>query len=136
MTPVLPKRPGAERRERLVELLAAMAATGLTGAHVMDLGGHGVVPGLLAAIEAHGDLPLRLRLAPWCMPGATTEALDEFVRLQERAGRAWRCRDLRDAGATLALGSDWPIAHDDARQVLATARPPAAPPRPDRDRPV
>ncbi|MBT2401547.1 amidohydrolase family protein, partial [Streptomyces sp. ISL-100] len=42
----------------------------------------------------------------------------------ERAARAWRCRDLRDAGAVLALGSDWPIAHYDARQVLATARAP------------
>lgn len=42
----------------------------------------------------------------------------------ERAGRAWRCRDLRDAGAVLALGSDWPIAHHDARRVLATARRP------------
>lgn len=40
----------------------------------------------------------------------------------ERAARAWRCRDLRDAGAYLALGSDWPIAHYDVRQVLATAR--------------
>ncbi|MFF5972421.1 amidohydrolase [Streptomyces sp. NPDC012769] len=259
MTPVLPAQPYAERRDRLVELLSAMAATGLTGAHVMDLGGHDV-PGLLAAIEADGDLPLRLRLAPWCMPGATTEELDELVRLQERAGRlwriggvkffmdgtveggtawlehadchgqgtdafwpdpaaytaavrhlhragvgtathaigdaavrhvldtveslgagpgprhriehietvpddqlgrfaalgvvasmqpphtaytradrtdewsrrlgeeraerAWRCRDLRDAGAALALGSDWPIAHHDARQVLATAQAP------------
>ncbi|MFJ9579399.1 amidohydrolase [Streptomyces sp. NPDC101191] len=257
MTPVLPAQPYAERRDRLVELLTAMAATGLTGAHVMDLGGQDV-PGLLAAIEADGELPLRLRLAPWCMPGATEEELDELVRLQERAGRhwriggvkffmdgtveggtawlehadchgqgtdafwpdpaaysaavrhlhragvgtathaigdaavrhvldtvetlgagprhriehietvpdtqlarfaalgvvasmqpphtaytradrtdewskrlgeeraarAWRCRDLRDAGAALALGSDWPIAHHDARQVLATARAP------------
>ncbi|WP_426363550.1 amidohydrolase [Streptomyces sp. E-08] len=258
MTPVLPTQPYAERRDRLVELLGAMAATGLTAAHVMDLGGHDV-PGLLAGIEEDGDLPVRLRLAPWCMPGATAEELDGFVRLQERAGRlwaiggvkffmdgtveggtawlehadchgqgtdafwpdpaaysaavrhlhragvgtathaigdaavrhvldtvealgtggprhriehietvpddqlgrfaalgvvasmqpphtaytradhtdewsrrlgderaarAWRCRDLRDAGAHLALGSDWPIAHYDARQVLATARAP------------
>ncbi|MFI8516659.1 amidohydrolase [Streptomyces sp. NPDC085481] len=258
MTPVLPTQPYAERRDRLVELLTAMAATGLTGAHVMDLGGHDV-PGLLASLEADGDLPLRLRLAPWCMPGAGTEELEELVRLQaragrlwrvggvkffmdgtveggtawlehadchgqgtdafwpdpaaysaavrrlhragvgtathaigdaavrhvldtveslgesgprhriehietvpddqlgrfaalgvvasmqpphtaytradhtdewsrrlgeERAGRAWRCRDLRDAGAYLALGSDWPIAPYDARQVLATARAP------------
>ncbi|MFH8621012.1 amidohydrolase [Streptomyces vietnamensis] len=258
MTPVLPAQPYAERRDRLVELLSGMAATGLTAAHVMDLGGHDV-PGLLAGIEEDGDLPVRLRLAPWCMPGATAEELDAFVRLQERAGRlwavggvkffmdgtveggtawlehadchgqgtdafwpdpaaysaavrrlhragvgtathaigdaavrhvldtveslgtggprhriehietvpddqlgrfaalgvvasmqpphtaytradhtdewskrlgeeraarAWRCRDLRDAGAHLALGSDWPIAHYDARQVLATARAP------------
>lgn len=258
LTPLLPSRPYAERRDRLVDLLAAMAATGLTGAHVMDLGGHDV-PGLLAAVEADGDLPLRLRLAPWCMPGATADELDELVRLQERSGRlwrvggvkffmdgtveggtawlehadchgqgtdafwpdpaaysaavhhlheagvgtathaigdaavrhvldtvealgaggprhriehietvpdgqlgrfaalgvvasmqpphtaytradhtdewskrlgdvradrAWRCRDLREAGARLALGSDWPIAHHDARQVLATAQAP------------
>ncbi len=258
MTPVLPGRPYAERRARLVELLTAMAATGLTGAHVMDLGGHDV-PGLLTALEGDGDLPLRLRLAPWCMPGADRETLEELVRLQERSGRlwrvggvkffmdgtveggtawlehadchgqgtdafwpdpaaytaavrhlheagtgtathaigdaavrhvldtveslgaggprhriehietvpddhlarfaalgvvasmqpphtaytradhtdewskrlgderadrAWRCRDLRDAGAYLALGSDWPIAHYDARQVLATAQAP------------
>ncbi|MFE5512910.1 amidohydrolase [Streptomyces sp. NPDC056529] len=258
VSPVLPVLPYAERRDRLVALLTAMAATGLTSAHVMDLGGHDV-PGLLAAIEEDGDLPLRLRLAPWCMPGVTDDELDALVRLQERAGRlwriggvkffmdgtveggtawlehadchgrgtgafwpdpaaysaavahlhragvgtathaigdaavrhaldtvealgtggprhriehietvpddqlgrfaalgvaasmqpphtaytradhtdewsvrlgeeragrAWRCRDLRDAGAHLALGSDWPIAHHDARQVLATARAP------------
>ncbi|TXS14065.1 amidohydrolase [Streptomyces sp. adm13(2018)] len=258
MTPVLPARPYAERRDRLVGLLREMAATGLASAHVMDLGGPDV-PGLLAAVEEDGDLPLRLRLAPWCMPGVTAEELDGLVRLQERAGRlwavggvkffmdgtveggtawlehadchgrgtdafwpdpaaysaavrhlhragvgtathaigdaavrhvldtvealgpggprhriehietvpddqlgrfaalgvvasmqpphtaytradhtdewsrrlggeraarAWRCRDLREAGAHLALGSDWPIAHHDARQVLATARAP------------
>ncbi|MEU7697742.1 amidohydrolase [Streptomyces sp. NPDC039028] len=258
MTPVLPARPYAERRDRLVGLLREMAATGLAAAHVMDLGGTDV-PGLLTALEEDGDLPLRLRLAPWCMPGVTAEELDGLVRLQERAGRlwavggvkffmdgtveggtawlehadchgrgtdafwpdpaaysaavrhlhragvgtathaigdaavrhvldtvealgaggprhriehietvpddqlgrfaalgvvasmqpphtaytradhtdewsrrlggeraarAWRCRDLREAGAHLALGSDWPIAHHDARQVLATARAP------------
>ncbi|MDQ1006416.1 putative amidohydrolase YtcJ [Streptomyces sp. V4I23] len=256
---LVPKPSVAERRSRLVELLSAMAATGLTGAHVMDLG-DGDVPELLTAVEEEGDLPLRLRLAPWCMPGASAADLDELIALQsragrrwrvdgvkffmdgtveggtawlehadchgqgtdafwpdpqayaaavhrlhaagvrtathaigdaavrhvldtvealgagarlrhriehietvpeeqiprfaqlgviasmqpphtaytradrtdewsrrlgdERSGRAWRCRDLRDAGAWLALGSDWPIAHYDAREVLATARAP------------
>jgi predicted amidohydrolase YtcJ len=41
-----------------------------------------------------------------------------------RAAHAWRLRDLRDAGATLALGFDWPIAHDDVRAVLAAGRSP------------
>ncbi|MER7110344.1 amidohydrolase [Streptomyces sp. NPDC000229] len=259
VTGVVPAPSYEERRARLVELLSAMAATGLTAAHVMDLG-DGDVPDLLAAVEETEDLPLRLRLAPWCMPGAGPEALDELIALQrlrgrnwlvggvkffmdgtveggtawlehadchgqgteafwpdpaeysaavrrlhaagvrtathaigdaavrhvldtvaslgesgrlahriehietlpahqiarfaelgviasmqpphtaytradrtdewsrrlgeERAARAWRCRDLRDAGAYVALGSDWPIAHYDARQVLATARAP------------
>ncbi|MEV8305846.1 amidohydrolase [Streptomyces flavidovirens] len=255
---LVPRPSYAERRARLGELLSAMAATGLTGAHVMDLGGDCLE--LLAAVEETQDLPVRLLLAPWCMPGAGTAELDELVALQkesgrlwrvggvkffmdgtveggtawlehadchgqgteafwpdpaaytqavrhlhtagvrtathaigdaavrhvldtveslgaggrlrhrvehietlpedqiarfaklgviasmqpphtaytradhtdewskrlgdERAARAWRCRDLRDAGAVLALGSDWPIAHYDARQVLATARAP------------
>ncbi|MEV0317944.1 amidohydrolase [Streptomyces sp. NPDC050658] len=259
VTAVMPRPSYAERRTGLVELLSAMAATGLTGAHVMDLGG-GDVPELLAAVEAEGTLPLRLRLAPWCMPGVGDDGLDEIIALQaeagrhwlvggakffmdgtveggtawlehadchgqgtdafwpdpeaytnavrrlhaagvrtathaigdaavrhvldtvaglgpggrlvhrvehietvpddtiprfaalgviasmqpphtaytrsdhtdewskrlgeERAARAWRIRDLRDAGAVVALGSDWPIAHYDARQVLGTARVP------------
>ncbi|MFD7546792.1 amidohydrolase [Streptomyces sp. NPDC059816] len=256
LTPVLPRLPHAERRARLLGLLSSMAATGLTGAQVMDAGD----VALLAAVAEEADLPLRLRLAPWCMPGADRDALDELIALQgrggrgwriggvkffmdgtveggtawldhpdchgrgtealwpdpaayadavrhlhaagvrtathaigdaavrhvldtvaslgdsgrlrhriehietvpddtlprfaalgaiasmqpphsaytradhsdewsrrlgdERAGRAWRVRDLRDAGAVVALGSDWPIAHFDARSVLATARAP------------
>jgi predicted amidohydrolase YtcJ len=40
----------------------------------------------------------------------------------ERAGRAWRSGDLRRAGATLALGSDWPVAQNDPRIGMAWAR--------------
>jgi len=40
----------------------------------------------------------------------------------ERAARAFRMRDLLDAGAVLALGSDWPVADADPRLGLATAR--------------
>ncbi|GLF94010.1 amidohydrolase [Streptomyces yaizuensis] len=260
VTPVLPKTPWRERADRLTALLSSMAATGLTSAHVMDLGGDALR--LLAAVESAGDLPLRLRLSPWCMPGADAAELASLVALQrergrdwyvdgvkffmdgtveggtawldhpdchgrgteafwpdpgaysaavrvlhgagvatathaigdaavrhvldtvaslpeaaggplrhriehietvpddqigrfaplgvvasmqpphaaytradhsdawsrrlgdERAARAWRCRDLRDAGAVLALGSDWPIAGYDARGILATAREP------------
>jgi predicted amidohydrolase YtcJ len=40
----------------------------------------------------------------------------------ERADRAWRCRDLVDAGAVLTLGSDWPIAPFDPCGVMAEAQ--------------
>jgi hypothetical protein len=40
----------------------------------------------------------------------------------DRAARAWVCRDVRDAGGVLVLGSDWPIAGYDAREVLGYAR--------------
>lgn len=42
------------------------------------------------------------------------------VRLgAERASRGWRCRDLREAGVTVALGSDWPITPYDPRAMMA-----------------
>ncbi|MEB8340916.1 amidohydrolase [Streptomyces endophyticus] len=45
-----------------------------------------------------------------------------------RAAQGWRCRDLRDGGATLALGSDWPITPFDPRAMMVDAilRRPAA----------
>ncbi|WP_138443194.1 amidohydrolase [Sinomonas susongensis] len=39
-----------------------------------------------------------------------------------RARRAWRCRDLRDLGTTLALGSDWPIAPFPPLPIIADAQ--------------
>ncbi|KUN28584.1 amidohydrolase [Streptomyces antibioticus] len=253
---VMPRPSYAARRTRLVELLSAMAATGLTGAHVMDAGD----AELVGSVARETVLPVRLRFAPWCMPGVDEAGLAELIGLQgsggrhwrvggvkffmdgtveggtawlehadchgqgteafwpdpkayaaavrhlhaagvrtathaigdaavrhvldvvaglgpsgrdrhriehietapdellprfaelgvaasmqpphtaytradgtdewsrrlgaARAGHAWRLRDLRDAGATVALGSDWPIAHYDARAVLATARAP------------
>ncbi|MBY8886811.1 amidohydrolase [Streptomyces sp. PTM05] len=41
---------------------------------------------------------------------------------EPRASRAWRCRDLWDAGATVVLGSDWPIAPYPPLAVMAGAR--------------
>ncbi|MFF4933640.1 amidohydrolase [Streptomyces griseofuscus] len=41
---------------------------------------------------------------------------------EERAGRAFRCRDLWATGATVVLGSDWPIAPYPPLQVMAGAR--------------
>ncbi|GAA2699794.1 amidohydrolase [Actinoplanes palleronii] len=41
---------------------------------------------------------------------------------KKRADRAFRARDLRDQGARLALGSDWPIASFDPRGIMAAAR--------------
>ena len=56
----------------------------------------------------------------------------------ERASHGWRCKDLRNANAVLALGSDWPITAYDARITMADCvlrrpveRPDVEPIRPD-----
>lgn len=49
----------------------------------------------------------------------------------ERAALGWRVRDMIDAGAPVALGSDWPVAQADARIGLAWARLRREPGNPD-----
>ncbi|MFC7341363.1 amidohydrolase [Saccharopolyspora griseoalba] len=51
----------------------------------------------------------------------------------ERANRAWRCADLLRSGTPLVLGSDWPIAHFDPREVLGAAQLRRLPGQPERD---
>ncbi|WP_427132647.1 amidohydrolase [Pseudarthrobacter sp. S9] len=40
----------------------------------------------------------------------------------ERANHGWRCADLRAAGVTLGLGSDWPIAPFEPLPIMADAQ--------------
>ena len=81
---VLPQAPYAELRARVLDVFRGMAATGLTGGNMMDAEADAL--GVLDRIETTDDLPLRLRVAPWCMPG---DDLDELVALQGRHGRRW-----------------------------------------------
>ena len=100
---VLPPVPLAERRRRSVEVLAAMAATGLTGGHVMD--GPPEALELLEHLEAAGDLPLRLRLAPWCMPGSDPA---EYLEGQRRGGRRWQVAAVKFfIDGTVEGGTAW-----------------------------
>jgi predicted amidohydrolase YtcJ len=106
---VAPRPSYEQRRARLVELLSAMAATGLTGAHVMDLGDLD----LIAAVARETVLPLRLRFAPWCMPGDDEAALDELIALQSRAGRHWRVGGVKFfIDGTVEGGTAW-LEHPD-----------------------
>ena len=61
--------------------------------------------------------PLHLQ---WLRPDGT----DSWSRRlgPERSARAFRMKDLLGSGATVALGSDWPVAHYDPRAGMAWAR--------------
>ncbi|MFB7634501.1 amidohydrolase [Streptomyces sp. NPDC056149] len=105
--PAMPRPSSAHRRLRLLGLLREMAAAGLTGAHVMDME-DADAPELLAGIEADGHLPVRLRLAPWCMPGIDADGLDHLVALQRRAGRRWRIGGVKFfMDGTVEGGTAW-----------------------------
>ncbi|MCD7437468.1 amidohydrolase [Streptomyces lincolnensis] len=101
---VAPRPSYAARRARLVELLSAMAATGLTGAHVMDGGD----PELIDSVARETVLPVRLRFAPWCMPGADPGELDALVAAQGRGGRHWRIDGVKFfMDGTVEGGTAW-----------------------------
>ncbi|MEV7283536.1 amidohydrolase [Streptomyces sp. NPDC093252] len=109
VTAVLPRPSYAERRTRLLDLLAAMAATGLTGAHVMDGGDLE----LITAVAEETVLPLRLRFAPWCMPGTDPDGLAELIALQGRGGRHWTVGGVKFfMDGTVEGGTAW-LEHPD-----------------------
>ena len=85
---VIPASSFAARRDRLAALLREMAAAGLTGGHAMDLDADALE--LYAALDADGELPLRLRLAPWRRPEDDPSAVRELLGWQGRAGRLWQ----------------------------------------------
>ncbi|MFJ9774959.1 amidohydrolase [Kitasatospora sp. NPDC101157] len=103
---VAPQPTRTERRERLAAALRAMAASGLTGGHAMDAGGDSL--DLYAALDQAGELPLRLRVAPWCQPGVDRDGLRELVELQRWRGELWRVDGVKlFMDGTIDNGTAW-----------------------------
>ncbi|MEU6477335.1 amidohydrolase [Streptomyces sp. NPDC047017] len=101
-----PRPTEAEVRARTAEVLREMAATGLTGGHAMDANGASLA--VLAALEAEDALPLRLRVAPWCQPGADADAVAELIRVQGTGGRLWRVAGVKMfMDGTIDNGTAW-----------------------------
>lgn len=102
----IPAQSAAVRGARLRALLAEMAATGLTGAHVMDSNGDSEA--VLRAAEELGELPLRLRVAPWCEPGIDREGLAALIDRQGSGGHRWRIGGVKlFIDGTIDNGTAW-----------------------------
>jgi predicted amidohydrolase YtcJ len=103
---LIPPEAIGERLRRVRELLEGMAATGLTGAHAMDANGDTLE--LLSALDESGELPLRLRLAPWCRPDDDAAQLDELLHQQGRGGRLWEIAAVKFfMDGTIDGGTAW-----------------------------
>lgn len=85
---VLPAQSTPVRRDRFRDLLQRMAAAGLTAGNAMDFEADSAE--LVAHLDSTSGLPLRLRFAPFCMPGVTRAALDDLVDRQRSGGSRWR----------------------------------------------
>lgn len=108
---VMPVESTQARRARLRAILQSMADVGITSGNAMDFAADGGE--LVAALEDDGDLPIRLRFAPWCVPGDGREQLDHIVELQRRVGRRWRVDGVKFfMDGTIEGGTAWLDAPD------------------------
>lgn len=107
----IPVEPLESRADRLTEVLTGMAASGITGTHVMDF--HPGSREVLELLETRGDLPLRLRFSPMVPPGADEATLEDIVTLQGLRGRRWRVEGVKFMiDGTVDNGSAWLAAPD------------------------
>jgi predicted amidohydrolase YtcJ len=103
---VAPQPTREERRDRLAAALRAMAATGLTGGHVMDANGDSLA--FYAELDAAGQLPLRLRVAPWCQPGTGEDGVRARIEQQGTGGALWRTAGVKIfMDGTIDNGTAW-----------------------------
>ncbi|MEA5455146.1 amidohydrolase [Sinomonas sp. JGH33] len=109
---ILPVQGFDDRVDDLDVLLRGMAEAGLVAGQMLDLG----VPeslDVLEALEARGELAIRLRVSPWIMPGATRADLDGVAALQGRRGRRWEVRGVKlMMDGTIDNGTAWLFAPD------------------------
>ncbi|MGW4508692.1 amidohydrolase [Streptomyces sp. NPDC004436] len=103
---VAPRPTRQERLDRLAATLRALAASGLTGAHVMDAGGDSLA--FFARLDEAGELPLRLRVAPWCQPGTDAAGVRALIRQQGTGGALWRTEGVKIfMDGTIDNGTAW-----------------------------
>lgn len=103
---VLPELPIDNQADRLLDLLDAMAASGLTGGHVMDSSPKTLA--IVRAAEAKRDLGIRLRISPWILAGADDSQLPELLALQGSHGRRWRIEGIKlFIDGTIDNGTAW-----------------------------
>ncbi|GAA1503976.1 amidohydrolase [Streptomyces albidochromogenes] len=103
---VAPRPTRTERRDRLAAVLRAMAATGLTGGHTMDANGDSL--DFFTELDAAGELPLRLRVAPWCQPGTDSDGVRALIEQQGRGGALWRTDGVKlFMDGTIDNGTAW-----------------------------
>ncbi|MGO4144250.1 amidohydrolase [Paenarthrobacter sp. YAF11_1] len=102
----IPQETFDERKARLAALLEDFARSGLTGGHIMDHSDESAR--LFRALEIDGELPLRLRSAPWCMPGTDESEWKELARTVGTGGRRWSVEAIKlFVDGTVDNGTAW-----------------------------
>lgn len=102
----LPEISIDQRAGDLLDLLGAMADSGLAGGQVLDYS-TGMLE-VLRAAEARTDLPLWLAISPWIQAGDTGERVAEVIDMQGDHGRRWWVDGVKlMIDGTIDNGSAW-----------------------------
>ncbi|MEY9875351.1 putative amidohydrolase YtcJ [Streptacidiphilus sp. MAP12-33] len=101
-----PKATRDEVRDATAEVLRRMAASGLTGGHVMDAGGDSLA--IYGELEERGELAVRLRVAPIAQPGTDERAVGRLIRQQGTGGTLWQVAGVKlFMDGTIDNGTAW-----------------------------
>ena len=103
---VIPPDSRADLRRRLASSLRAMAASGLTGAHVLDFKDDPA--DLYRALDDSGELPLRLKIHPWVSPSSGPDDWSALRAQIGEGGRLWRMHGVKlFLDGTIDNGTAW-----------------------------
>ncbi len=108
----LPPQTLEDKVEGVVRLLRNMASCGLTGGEMLDLADPDSLE-ILRLVEERGDLPIKLRVAPWIMASDSAEQVQRLITLQGQRGRRWQVRGIKlMIDGTIDNGTAWLYAPD------------------------
>ena len=96
-----------DKVEAVYRLFINMAASGLTGGEMLDLADPDSLE-IFRRLESRGDLPIKVRIAPWIMASDAPGALDKLIELQGHRGRRWHVRGAKlMIDGTVDNGTAW-----------------------------
>ena len=103
----VPRIPVAEQADTLYNNLSEMAHTGLVGGYTPDLQNPDTFA-VLEAIEADRELPVRIRISPWCTPEMSAEEVDALADMKQHRGRRWEVEGVKlFIDGTIDGGTAW-----------------------------
>ncbi|TCI98841.1 amidohydrolase [Aeromicrobium sp. IC_218] len=93
------------------DALAAMAEQGIAAAHSLEH--EAQASAVYDLIERDGDLPVRLRCSPWCLPGTDESDWQAIADLQGTGGRRWTVEGVKlFIDGTIDNGTAWLLEPD------------------------
>jgi hypothetical protein len=107
VTELYPRMPFEQRVAAVRDKLAEFAASGYTSLHQMNMEAGDL--DVLRAIEAEGELPVRVRVSPiWRASDPWAETLQQMIALQGVGGRRWQVEGVKFMlDGSIDNGSAW-----------------------------